>query len=335
MISPSVVLLLPIVYTAAFSGWRATAVTGLLAVLYQFRHYSLNRGEYVSPGMGVSLDDVSRILLFAVAALGLVAIARYREEQRRIQLSLEAAYRAAVEADRAKTQFLAVISHELRTPLTAIIQYTDLMNAGIGGEVNRDQREMLQRIEHGALHLRGLIQRLLDYAHLGRGEATVYSEPTDLVQLVDQAVAMLEPMAAARGLALSAELPGAPLPVETDPDRARQIVLNLVENAIKFTDRGSVTVRLRAELGAYVLEVADTGVGIPEAAVPRIFEPFWQGEDALTRRRGGLGLGLAITRELVVALGGEIRVESREGAGSVFTVVLPRDSPRSTPPGPH
>jgi signal transduction histidine kinase len=327
VISPSVVLLLPVVFAAANAGWRATTATVVVAVAYQFRHYYLNRGEYVSLATGLSADDFSRILIFLVAALGLVAIARYRDQQRQAQLSMEEAYRTAVAANQAKSRFLAVVSHELRTPLTAIIQYTDLLDAGVGGELGRDQKQMLRRIEGGALMLRALIQRLLDYAHFERGEVRVRKERLDLVVLVRETASLLEPMAAEKGLELRVEPPSEPVPADTDPDRLRQIVINLAENAIRFTDQGTVTVGLAAVASEPVLWVADTGVGIAPEALPRIFEPFWQGEEALTRRRGGLGLGLAITREVVTALGGQIAVESEVGRGSVFRVTLPRPSP--------
>jgi signal transduction histidine kinase len=332
VISPGVVLLLPILYTASYASVRATALTGVLAIGYLLRHYNLNRSEYVSEGLGISADDVSRILIFAVASLGLVTIAHYREEQRRAQTSLQAAYQSAVETDRAKSQFLAVVSHELRTPLTTIIQYTDLLSAGIGGAVTADQREMLQRIEHGALHLRAMIQHLLDYAQLERGGAAIQMESVNVVQLVRHAVALLEPHASARGVELRLELPPAEMLLDTDPSKLRQIVLNLTENAIKFTEQGSVAVRVEAEPGACILTVADTGIGIPADARLRVFEPFWQGEDALTRQRGGLGLGLAIVRELVIALGGEVALQSTVGQGSVFTVRLPHAAAGSAPP---
>jgi len=325
IISPAVVMLIPIVYTAAASSTRATLVTGLLAAAYLARHFYLNRSEYISNEPGLHADDVSRLAVFGIAAVGLVAIARYRDRQREVQQSLQRAYEASLEADRARSQFLAVVSHELRTPLATIIQYTDLLSARIGGEVTDDQAEMLRRIESASLHLRGMIQQLLDYAQLGRGTADPPTmEPVELGTLVRTAVALLEPSASAKALRLTVVVPDAPVHCHTDPGRIRQIVLNLVENAIKFTDRGEVRVTVRDGGPAFELEVSDTGVGIRDDLHDRVFEPFWQGEHAMTRRRGGLGLGLAIVRDLVAGLGGEVLVRSAPGEGTLFLVRLPR-----------
>jgi signal transduction histidine kinase len=324
VISPSVLLLLPILHTAAYASWRITGLTGSVALLYLLRHSYLNRSEYISYAHGFSADDISRIVIFAVAVAGLMAIAQYREQQREVQLSLQKAYQGSLEANRAKSDFLAVVSHELRTPLTTIIQYTDLLTAGIGGAVNAEQRQMLERIEDGALHLRAMIQQLLGYAQIERSGPRIHLETVDLAKLVRLAAALLEPSANEKGLRLQVDIPPGECPVETDPDKVRQIVLNLTENAIKFTEVGQVSVLLQCSAASALLSVSDTGIGIPADAMGRIFEPFWQGEDALTRKRGGLGLGLAITRELVAALGGEIGVQSEVGRGSTFTVRLPR-----------
>jgi signal transduction histidine kinase len=342
IISPAVVMLIPIVYTAAASTTRATLLAGMLAFAYLARHFYLNRSEYRSYEPGLHADDLSRLAVFSIAAVGLVAIARYRDRQREVQQSLQRAYEAAVEAEGARSQFLAVVSHELRTPLATIIQYTDLLIARIGGELTDDQAEMLRRIEGASLHLRAMIQQLLDYAQLGRGTADPPTiEPVELGTLVRTAVALLEPSAAEKALRLTVVVPDTPVPCHTDPGRIRQIVLNLVENAIKFTDRGEVRVTLRDGGPAFELEVSDTGVGIPDDVRNRVFEPFWQGEHALTRRRGGLGLGLAIVRDLVAGLGGEVLIRSEVGEGSIFLVRLPRPAidtrapaSASSPPAP-
>jgi signal transduction histidine kinase len=331
VISPEVVLLLPPLYAASTAGWRVTALTSGLVAIYMLRHTYLNRVEYVSSSASISADDISRIIIFVVAVTGLVAIARYRERQRSTEGSLQEAYRNALEANRAKSGFLAVVSHELRTPLTAIIQYTDLLNAGIAGQVNPEQREMLQRIEGGALHLRAMIQRLLDYARLEGGGSAARRETVDLAHLVRHAVSLLETTAAEKGLEMRLVLPHAECPLHTDADRIRQIVLNLVENAIKFTETGSVTVEVGREPGGWLLRVTDTGIGIPPEARGAVFEPFWQGEDALTRTRSGLGLGLAITRELVTTLGGTIELASEQGRGTTFTVRFPEPAAAQIP----
>jgi len=324
VISPTVILLLPIVFAAAYSGMRTTLATGAISLAYLARHLFINRSEFVSEAQGLSPDDLSRIVVFLVAAFGLVTIARLRDRQRVVQASLERAYAASVEAEGARSQLLAVVSHELRTPLATIIQYTDLLNARIGGEISAEQAEMLARIETASLHLRGLIQQLLDYAQLGRGTADPPRvDEVELVGLLRGVVALLEPVAAEKGLELRVEVPMETMSFRTDPRRLRQIVLNLTDNAIKFTEAGIVLVRLHADPPDIAIEVSDTGVGISDEALPRIFEAFWQSEDALTRHRGGLGLGLAIVRDLVTGLGGEVMVRSDPARGSVFLVRLP------------
>jgi signal transduction histidine kinase len=335
--SPKMILLLPIMFAAAYAGMSAALATGAIALSYLVRHLYIDRREFVSGTPGLSQDDLSAIAVFLVAALGMAAIARFRDHQRGVQASLERAYAASVEAEGARSQLLAVVSHELRTPLATIIQYTDLLIARIGGDLSAEQAEMLARIETASLHLRGLIQQLLDYAELGRGAADAPRiEEVEMAALVRGVVALLEPVAAEKGLELRVEVPMETVSFRTDPRRLRQIVLNLTDNAIKFTDAGGVVVRLRPDAPDVEIEVSDTGVGISDEALPRIFEPFWQSEDALTRHRSGLGLGLAIVRDLVAGLGGAVMVRSEPSRGSVFLVrltALPAETepPRNSP----
>ena len=232
------------------------------------------------------------------------------------------------EAARAKTDFLAIMSHELRTPLTAIIGYTDLLEAGVTGTVTDAQRSQLSRIGMSAWRLLGLIDEVLTYTKLQLGLGESHSLPVNIAQLAREAVEHTRAMADAKGLSIHLDV--ASTTVQTDPYKVRHIMDALVGNAVKFTDSGSVSIRGEVKDGSLIYEVEDTGVGIPEGAFEHIFEPFTQVEDALTRKFGGVGLGLALTHRLARLLGGDLTVRSALGQGSIFTVRLPVQVSRAT-----
>ena len=232
-------------------------------------------------------------------------------------------YREAEQSDRAKTDFLAVVSHELRTPLNAITGYAELLTGGISGPLNEKQAGQIERIRVSARHLAQLIDEILTYARMEGGRDEVELAATDLSEIVREAVSVLRPAADSKGLPLNIEAPESGPEIRTDPGKLRQIVVNLVSNAVKYTDSGSVTVTVRPEEGGVELAVKDTGVGIPTQEQERIFEPFRQVQSPNTRTVGGTGLGLSVSRRLVHLLGGDIHVDSEPGAGSTFTVWLP------------
>lgn len=235
----------------------------------------------------------------------------------------DAARAVADDASRAKSRFLAVVSHELRTPLNAILGYCDLLDAEVAGPINTGQRHHLLRIQQSALHLLELINKVLTFSRIEAGKEELALELVDLVELARDAVALVEPQAARQGLGLQVMVPERELGVETDPGKVRQILLNLLSNAIKFTEQGEVVFELEEEEEVVVFRVRDTGPGIPSVEHERIFEAFTQGDDTRTRKKGGTGLGLSVSRELARLLGGEIELESRPGEGSIFTVRLP------------
>ena len=230
---------------------------------------------------------------------------------------------AAEEASRAKDQFMAMMSHELRTPLNAVLGYTDLMADGISGPVTERQGEQLGRIRASTTHLLGVIDQILSLARDDAGQTTPVLQNVALADPVLEAAALAEPLARARGLALRVEVAGDLPEVTTDAGMVRQIVLNLLSNAVKYTPAGNVELVARRNGHAAVVEVRDTGIGIAPEHLERVFEPFFQVDQSLTRSAEGTGLGLAVTRRLVGALGGEIAVESTPGAGTTFTVRFP------------
>jgi signal transduction histidine kinase len=233
-------------------------------------------------------------------------------------------YETAQVASRAKSDFLATMSHELRTPLNALEGYASLMADGIYGEVNPRQAHALARMRASQHHLLGLIQQVLDVARLEAGAKHPEMEEVNPAALAGSVVDALCGAAEKKGLTLRIEAEPVGR-IRTDIGMTRQILTNLVGNALKFTERGGVTVRVR-EAGAVVqVEVEDTGLGIPPEHVERIWEPFYQVEPTMTRREGGTGLGLPLAREYARILSGDITVSSEPGAGSRFTLTLPRD----------
>jgi len=287
-------------------------------------------------GIWTSTTD-SRSLFEAGSSVCLVwLVARcahvvHAADDQRAQLFLreQAARVEAESANRTKGDFLAVMSHELRTPLTAIIGYQELLADGITGPVNEAQQQQLGRIKVSARHLLQLIDEILTYSRAEAGKEEVRAQTVQVDGIVDEAAALIEPIAADKGVAFSARRLGAALPIRTDPHKARQILVNLLSNAVKFTDRGGrVSLEVRQVAERVEFAIADTGIGIPGQFLDRIFDPFWQVEQMTTRRAGGTGLGLSVSRRLAALLGGEIRVDSEPGRGSVFTVVLPRVLPQ-------
>jgi signal transduction histidine kinase/DNA-binding response OmpR family regulator len=233
--------------------------------------------------------------------------------------SAEAA-RAAEEANRAKSQFLANMSHELRTPLNAVIGYSDMLIDDIG---EPDLVADVQRIRQAGQHLLALINDVLDMSRIEAGRMDVYADQVWLRELVSEVEAAVFPVADRRGNTVSVEL-NTDLPaVVTDGRKLRQILLNLMSNAVKFTENGDVRMRVSATPTTLEVEVEDTGIGIEPEAMARLFQPFVQADDSTSRRYGGTGLGLALSRRFAEMLDGSLTASSTPGEGSVFRLFLP------------
>jgi signal transduction histidine kinase len=244
---------------------------------------------------------------------------------RRAGLAIDNArlYREAEEGNRAKADFLAVVSHELRTPLNAIAGYADLLSAEISGTLTDGQRRHVERIKVGAGHLAHLIDEILSYARVETGRETLILEPTNLGRVAREAARGSEADAHDKGLVLEVDLPEDGPWLLTDPGKARQILINLVNNAVKYTETGRVRLTVGSVEGGAVAQVEDTGIGIESEDRERIFEPFWQAQSPNTRSVGGTGIGLSVSRRLARLLEGDVEVESEPGHGSTFTVRLP------------
>jgi signal transduction histidine kinase len=283
---------------------------------------SVSRGTYDRAVTG-GRDELGRLAASFDAMARQVSTARRELEQRATEA--EAARREAEGANRSKSNFLAMMSHELRTPLNAIGGYTQLLQMGVHGPLTPEQERDLARIERSQAHLLALITDILDFARIDAGH--VQFNVRDI--LVDDVLASVEalatPLLRGRPLLFTCARCPSPLAVRADRDKLCQVLLNLAGNAIKYTpDGGRVSVVAEAEDRTVHVRVQDTGPGIPDDQMERIFEPFVQGERSLNRPDEGVGLGLAISRELVAGMGGTLSVTSELGRGSMFVVTLPR-----------
>ena len=316
-------------------------------------------GVYESE-FGVSLFAVASILTFVGLVLWSARVLRSSDKERVDLLVLEQQARAHAEkarseaeaaraeaerANNSKTDFLAVMSHELRTPLTAIMGYEELLSDGITGPVTELQRQQLGRINASARHLLGLIDEILTFARVDIGRERVRWESMSVNHTLRDAASLVEPMAAAKSLKFVIQLLDEDQSIQTDGTKFRQMLVNLLSNGIKFTEKGEVQLGCSVTNGILEVSIADTGVGIAAENIEYVFEPFWQAEQTATRKTGGTGLGLSVTRKLARLLGGDVTVASRVGAGTTFLLTLPmkapagetvrrRDTP-TTPTGPQ
>jgi len=277
----------------------------------------------------------------AIVLFGLI-LSRERRNARRLadrSRELERLSAELLRVNRMKSEFLANVSHELRTPLNAIVGFVDLLREGVYGELEPRQVKPVERIEASANHLRHLVDQILDLAKMAAGRLEIHREQVELRAFLLDVVSEVEPLASEKNLTISLAFEMADSRISCDPLHLRQILVNLLGNAIKYTPSGSIAVRMydpaepdggesdRRPQAWTAIEVQDTGIGIHPADYGRIFEEFEQvgagprGDSALR----GTGLGLAISRRLAQALGGRIEVESKLGSGSRFTLWLPSE----------
>ena len=258
----------------------------------------------------VAMDN-ARLLADAVAA---------RDEAER-------ARRQAEHANRAKAEFLAAMSHELRTPLNAIAGYAQILEMGIQGALNESQRDMLSRMQRSQRALLTLIEELLGFAQIESGKVVYRSANVTIEQLLDDVESMVAPQLSSRKVRYRVESCEPGVSVWADREKVNQILLNLITNAIKFTERGEIAVTCTASEDAVEICVRDTGIGIDKERIETIFEPFVQLDGGYTRTAHGTGLGLTISRNFARAMGGDVRVVSVLGEGSSFMLTLPRNRP--------
>ena len=293
--------------------------------------YDLNRETFEFLRWKVVAAKADAALQLAVAAQRLVGTAGSHPtlaDETRARIVAEDARTLAENANFAKSQFLSAMSHELRTPLNAIGGYAQLMAMGLRGPVTPEQRHDLACIEQSQLHLLRLVDSVLGFAKIAAGRLEFMIEEVSIAPVLSEMDALVGPQIAAKGLVYSCpacEPTDPPLRARTDVAKLQQIMVNLIANAVKFTPRGGrISVSARTAPGRIEIRVHDTGIGIASDRLWAVFEPFVQLDRSLTRPVEGVGLGLAISRELARAMGGELEVESTVAVGSTFTLSLPR-----------
>ncbi len=260
-----------------------------------------------------------RAFLLALASLCAQAMERAR------LFEAERVARAhAEEASRAKSDFLNVLSHELRSPANAIIGHAQLLDLGIHGPVTPEQHDALARIARSAHLMAALVNDLLNLARIEQGRLSYELQDVAVAEALDAVAGVMRPQVEAKALALDVQAGPPGLVVRADSERLQQILINLLTNAIKFTERGALSLSARVEGARVCIAVRDTGIGIPAEKLPTVFDRFVQVDPSLTRRAGGMGLGLAIARDLARAMDGDLTASSVVGEVSTFTLLLPR-----------
>ena len=311
-----------LIWAALRFGQRGAITTAFTVSVIAIWGTALGHGPFIRPALHQSLIALQAFM--GIAAATFLVLAASISERRRAEDEMRLAHARAAEANRAKAEFLAVMSHELRTPLNAISGYVDLLSVGVDGALTEKQRVSLTRIQLNQQHLLSLIDDVLSFAKIEAGRLSVDVQSVLVRDVVGTLEALIRPELERKDLIYSCERYDNRLSVRADPEKLRQILLNFIANAIKFTPEGG-----RIQVGADAYDefvriwVNDTGIGIPSDMIAHVFEPFFQVEQGTTRRYPGIGLGLAIARDLANAMNGEVRIESTAGKGTTISLLLP------------
>jgi signal transduction histidine kinase len=325
-------------YLEATLGFSLIAAVGVGELLGLLRHYPVelvpSRAAYLNPTFVAAQIFVLGSTLYLTAYMATSIAAGQRSYEREAALLsndvarkaelLEAAYTRVSQAERAKSQYMRKVAHELKAPLGAVQMLLKVILDGLAGDVSEKSRELVERAEHRTRELAQLTQDLLALSRAREGTLAVEIAPVALGELVTDVVAQTQGLATQAGVTISSDIAPGLGPVQGDVAGLRQLVGNLVSNAVRYTPRGgSVAVRLQRTDSALRLEVEDTGIGIPEDDLPRIFEEFFRSANARSHTSDGTGLGLSIVKAVAEQHGGSVSVESEQGKGTRFTVDLP------------
>ena len=312
----------PLVWAALRFGIRGSVTAATLATAIVIIYTAFGHGPFVESDLHENLLALQTFV--AICGATFLLLGASIAERQQATLELEKARENAEAANRAKSGFLAVVSHELRTPLNAIMGYVELLLLELDGPLTDGQRGILDRIRYSQRHLLALIEDVLGFAQVEAGRLSFTLQPL----IVRDALAAIEPIiaheSAKKGLTLRIDDTDPALVAYADPGRFRQIILNLVTNAIKFTpEGGSISLAAERETNTVLIKVSDTGIGISPDNVKHVFDPFFQVDQGGTRRYPGVGLGLAIVRDAVLAMNGDVRIESEVDRGTTVVVQLP------------
>ena len=312
--------------TAAEQAFRRATAGEAVVFSHSFHGYLVPLAPRHGPSMFEHMQQSARVLPLIQDGQITGATALIQDVTERIEREQELyhAKQTAESANQTKSEFLTAMSHEFRTPLNAILGYTSILETEISGPLNPTQKEHLHRIEAGTRHLVTLIEEILTFSSLEAQKLELELEEADVRAIAFDVAALLENQAAESGIALDTRLVGEPVTARTDARRLRQILVNIVGNAIKFTDRGTVTLMMDVTAEKVVFRVSDTGSGIPDNQVKEIFEPFVRAARNATARRSGTGLGLPLSRSLAQLLGGTLTLERTGPSGSTFVLEIPR-----------
>ena len=311
-----------LIFAAVRFGQRGAVTAVFLTSIVAVWGTVSGHGPFARPVLSAGLFALQTFMAIATATF--LVLGASVAEQRRTEDWLRRARELAEAANRAKAEFLAVMSHELRTPLNSISGYVDLLDMQVAGPVSETQRDYLSRIQSSHRHLLSLLEEVLGFARLETGRLVLSIQPVIVYDAIAALEGMLQLEMQKKRLTFDCRVPDAGLVALADPDKLRQILLNFVANGVKFTpDGGHIVVGAERENDTIRVWVSDTGIGIPPEQLENVFEPFFQVDRGPTRKFPGMGLGLAIARDLARAMNGEVWMESTPGVGSTAWLVLP------------